>query len=107
MKCACERSCRSVGRGKGLASDRQAPTWPEVLAKERELKVYWSQVNSLVTRDRLVYQRWRAPDQYSNLLWLLVPQQLCEQVLGLVHGSVGVDRFGISKTLQHLRRRFY
>ncbi|KAJ8360470.1 hypothetical protein SKAU_G00169950 [Synaphobranchus kaupii] len=61
----------------------------------------------LVQRDGLLYRRWQAPGQGSDILQLLVPRALCPDVLRLVHGSVGAGHFGNSKTLHRLRGKFH
>lgn len=41
-------------------------------------------------------------------MWqLLVPKDLRQCVLQAVHGSVGAGLFGVAKTLNRLRQRFY
>lgn len=89
-----------------LATGRR-PEWTEVSAHGPEVKAYQSQWGNLELHDGLVHRRWKAPGRGSDLLQLLVPRELRQQVLQTVHGSVGAGHYGIAKTLRRLRGRFY
>ncbi|KAJ8353335.1 hypothetical protein SKAU_G00209020 [Synaphobranchus kaupii] len=79
----------------------------DIVAESPELKSYHSLYSSLVQRNGLLYRRWQAPGQGSDILQLLVPRALHPDVLRLVHGSVGAGHFGNNKTLHRLRGKFH
>jgi len=83
------------------------PAWARVSAAGPEVKAYHAQGGNLELHDGVAHRRWQAPGRGTDLLQLLVPRLLRPQVLHLVHGAAGAGHFGNSKTLHHLRGRFY
>ncbi|CAL8387754.1 unnamed protein product [Boreogadus saida] len=67
----------------------------------RRLRLYMSSNKWVVLR------RWYDPRGKGDLLQLLVPLVLPQQVIKIVHGFLGVGHYGNAKTLHCLRRRFY
>ncbi|KAI3363836.1 hypothetical protein L3Q82_001438 [Scortum barcoo] len=90
----------------------QRPKWLAVSALDTEVNAFYSQWSSLVSCGGLLHRAGRPlADPWGvskrDVLQLLVPRRLRPRVLQLVHGSVGAGHFGITKTLQRLRSRFY
>ena len=83
------------------------PGWPAVSALSLKTKAYYSQWAAMARWDGLLYRVWQAPGRGGAVWQLLVPKDRRQQVLQAVHGSVGAGHFGVSKTLNRLRQRFY
>ena len=70
------------------------------------MKVYLSQYDSLVVLNDILYR-----DIFSNfktnVLHLVVPRNYVNTVLEEAHDSAPGGHFGINKTLQKIRKRFY
>ena len=78
-----------------------------VSALSVETKTYYSEWATLARRDGLLYRVWRAPGWRRDVWQLLVPKDWHQRVLHAVHGSVGAGHYGVAKTLNKLRQRFY
>ena len=88
--------------------DNQArPPQQAVSALSVETKTYYSEWATLARRDGLLYRVWRAPGWGRDVWQLLVPKDWHQRVLHAVHGSVGAGHYGVAKTLNKLRQRFY
>lgn len=85
----------------------QRPEWAVVSPLDPETKALYSQWASIVVQKDLLYSCWSAPAGQRQIFQLLGPGHLRGQVLKLVHGSVGAGHFGVTKTLNRLRGRFY
>lgn len=83
------------------------PPWQDVSALAVEAKAYFSQWASLARHDGLLYRVWQTPNGKRKVWQLLVPKDWRQRVLKAVHGAVGAGHFGITKTLNRLRQRFY
>ncbi|XP_018378045.1 PREDICTED: uncharacterized protein LOC108770817 [Trachymyrmex cornetzi] len=73
-----------------------------LLSKETGERPAWREIAS-----RDVLQRWEAPSLKKSILQLVVPRGRISQILEEVHDSASGGHFGINKTLEKARKRFY
>ena len=71
------------------------------------MKVYLSQYDSLVVPDDSLYREWISSNFKTKVLQLVVPRNDVNTVLEEAHDSPSGGHFGINKTLQKIRKRFY
>ena len=71
------------------------------------MKIYLSQYNSLVVFDDILYREWISSNFKTKVLQLVVPRNYVNIDLEEAHDSSSGGHFGITKTLQKIRRRFY
>ncbi|XP_058810502.1 uncharacterized protein LOC131675510 [Phymastichus coffea] len=71
------------------------------------MKVYTSQWDSLVILDDILYREWISSNLKSKVLQLIVPRNYINTVLEEAHDSPSSGYFGVNKTLQKVRKRFY
>jgi len=90
----------------GLESDVR-PELYDLLAASENAKRLYNEWERLQVRDGLVY-RWRngKPGE-QPLLQLLVPRSYVQEFLCSCHGGHTGGNFGIKRTLDQVRRRFY
>ena len=67
----------------------------------------WMNWENLCMLNGVMYQRWLASSGHPERLQLLVPYILREEVLTECHSSVFSAHFGIEKSTQNVKRRFY
>ena len=78
-------------------------------AKDVFTKVYWSYRDSLEVKNDVLYKRWEVLNLKKKILQLIVklkPRKLVVHILRDLHNSP-TGHFGINKTLDKVRRRFY
>jgi len=85
----------------------ERPAWQEITAKGTTAKVYWSYWNSLEIQNGVLYKRWETPNLKNIVLQLIVPKNRIKQILEEAHDSPSGGHFGINKTLEKIRKRFY
>ena len=85
---------------------RARPPWDEVKHLGREAKNYWTQWESLILKDGIVYRQFVRPDGVVQYLQLLVPQSLRKELLQMVHVDAA-GHLGVRKTQDQVRRRAY
>jgi len=90
-----------LGKKKNQRLDRQ-----EIVSGDDSAKIYWSQWESLVIENGILYKRWETPNFKSHVLQILVPRERVEQILEETYSSSG-GHFGVNKTLDRIRKRFY
>ena len=71
------------------------------------MKVYLSQYHSLVVLDDILYREWISSNFKTKVLQLVVPRNDVNTVLEEAHDSPSGGYFGVNKTLQKIRKRFY
>ena len=71
------------------------------------MKVYLSQYDSLVVLDDIFYREWISSNFKTKVLQLFIPRNYVNTVLEEVHDSPSGGHFGVNKTLQKIRKRFY
>ena len=82
---------------------------PELKEINRDVsaRIYWSYWDALVVKDKILYKRWESPNLKSEIFQIIVPRNLINQVLEEAHDSVACGHFGVNKTLERIRKRFY
>jgi hypothetical protein len=63
--------------------------------------------NSIKLVDDILFREWVAPDDSHRVLQILVPSKLIPEILSQNHDSPSGGHFGINKTLQKIRKKFY
>ena len=67
----------------------------------------WLNWDNLCLENEVMYQRWLSSEGFPEKLQLLVPYILREEVLAECHSSILAAHFGIEKSTQTIKRRFY
>jgi len=83
------------------------PTWQEIASKETAAKVYWSYWDSLEIQSGVLYKKWETPNLKNTVIQLIIPKTRIKQILEKAHDSPSGGHFGINKTLEKIRKRFY
>ena len=65
---------------------------------------YWDVIN---LKNGVLYKSWYAPNLKSSFLQLLVPRKRVKEILEKAHDSLSGGHFGVNKTLEKIRKRFY
>ena len=89
---------------KGLKDD-----WDTASSFSPATRKLWLNWDNLILQDGVMYQRWLSIDK-KNLpeqRQLLVPMILREEVIKQCHGTLLAGHFGVEKTTQAVKRRFY
>jgi len=87
--------------------ERHRPDWQEIISGDDTAKIYWSQWESLVIENGILCRKWEAPNLKSHVFQILVPRERVKQVLEEAHDSFSAGHFGVNKTLDRIRKRFY
>ena len=90
-----------------LESSSQCPSWPVVAPYSKTTKILWAQWDSLRVCDNKLYWLWEGTVDSQARLQLIVPKKQQSEVLQQLHGSVTSEHFGVNKTLQRLKQKFY
>jgi len=85
----------------------ERPAWQEIASKGTAAKVYWSYWDSLEVQSGVLYKRWESPNLKNIVVQLIVPKTRIKQILEEAHDSPSGGHFGINKTLEKIRKRFY
>lgn len=83
------------------------PSWQSISSSGHVTKAYWSQWDSLVLTEGILYRKWINPRTDSVLLQLVVPKNRIPEVLKEAHDSPSGGHFGVNRTLDRVRRRFF
>jgi len=83
------------------------PDWQEVISEGDSAKIYWSQWESLVIKNGILYRKWETPNFKNYVLQILVPKEKVKLILEEAHDSFSGEHFGVNKTLDRIRKRFY
>lgn len=67
-------------------------------------RIYWSYWNTIKLRNRVLYREWEAP---INVLQIIVSRCRIKKILEEAHDSFSGGHFGVNKTLEKIRKRFY
>jgi len=85
----------------------ERPVWQEIASKGIAAKVYWTYWDSLEVQNGVLYKRWETPNLKNTVVQLIVPKIRRKQILEEAHDSPSGGHFGINKTLEKIRKRFY
>ena len=84
----------------------ERPPWTAVSGMSNRIKSYWSQFVRLCIHNdylcRIWYKR-KKPERYQ----IIIPKSLRETVLEQCHDSIIGGHFGIRKTLEKVRQKYY
>lgn len=83
------------------------PSFSEIAARDVSSRTYWSYWDALLIKDDVLYKRWEAPNLKSSFLQLIVPRKRIKDILKEAHDSPSGGHFGVNKTLEKIRKRFY
>jgi len=83
------------------------PSSSEVAAWDASAQIYWTYWDALIFKDGVLYKKWTAPNLETSILQLLVPHHRVKEILEEAHNSSIGGHFGINKTLEKVRKRFY
>ncbi|KMQ86232.1 integrase core domain protein [Lasius niger] len=70
-------------------------------------KIYWSYWDALILKDGVLYKKWESPNLKSEIFQIIVPKDFISQVMEEAHDSASGGHFGVNKTLEKIRKRFY
>jgi len=83
------------------------PNLQEVVSEDSSARIYWTLWDSLLIKEGVLYKNWEATNFKKSVLQIIVPKQRIKQILEIAHDSSSGGHFGINKTLDKIRRRFY
>ncbi|CAL1687616.1 unnamed protein product [Lasius platythorax] len=83
------------------------PCWQEVVKQDVAAKIYWSYWDALVLKDGVLFKKWESPNLKSKIFQIIVPRNFINQILEVAHDSASGGHFGVNKTLEKIRKRFY
>jgi len=83
------------------------PSHSEIAALDISAQVYWSYWDALIIKNGVLYKKWVAPNLETNILQLVVPRHRVKEILEEAHDSSIGGHFGVNKTLEKIRKRFY
>ena len=90
-----------------MESNDGRPDWSVVVPCNRTIKILWAQWDSLRVHESCLYRLWEENTATESRYQLIVPKKLRDEVLTQIHGTETSGHFGVSKTLQRLKQRFY
>ncbi|GBM42499.1 hypothetical protein AVEN_80017-1 [Araneus ventricosus] len=83
------------------------PSWQQIAPESPATKRYWALWDSLHLKDGVLYRRWEIDDGSAYRWQLILPKSRIPEVLRETHDSASGGHFGIMKTLNKTRERFY
>ena len=83
------------------------PTWQVIAPHSEATKSYWSQWESLLLEEGVLYRLWETPAGERSVKQLVVPKEMRPQLLQQLHSSPTAGHLGVNKTLGRVRERFY
>ncbi|GFW97289.1 retrovirus-related Pol polyprotein from transposon 412 [Trichonephila clavipes] len=88
------------------SSDKK-PSWQNIAPLHPTTKRYWALWDSLHLRNGVLYRKWESDDGKTFRWQLILPKTRVSTVLKELHGSPTGGHFGVMRTLQKVRERFY
>ncbi|GFU52772.1 retrovirus-related Pol polyprotein from transposon 412 [Trichonephila clavipes] len=85
----------------------EKPSWQDIASFHPTTKHYWALWDSLHLRNGVLYRKWESDDGKTFRWQLILPKTRISTVLKELHGSPTGGHFGVMKTLQKVRERFY
>ena len=83
------------------------PPWQTAAPHSETTKSYWSQWESLLLQEGVLYRLWETPAGDRSIRQLVLPKDLRAEVLQQLHSSPTAGHLGVNKTLGRVRERFY
>ncbi|GFS71286.1 retrovirus-related Pol polyprotein from transposon 412 [Trichonephila clavipes] len=81
--------------------------WQDIAPFHPTTKCYWALWDYLHLRNGVLYRKWESDDGKTFRWQLILPKTRVSTVLKELHGSPTGGHFGVMKTLQKVRERFY
>jgi len=91
---------------KGKELNRK-PLFQDLASLDSSAKIYLSYWDALFLKNGVLYKKWESPNSKSEILQVVVPYNRINQILITAHDSPSGGHFGINKTLDKIRKRFY
>ncbi|GFX58440.1 uncharacterized protein TNCV_320221 [Trichonephila clavipes] len=88
-------------------SSNEKPSWQDIELFHPTTKRYWALWDSLHLSNGVLYRKWESDDGKTFRWQLILPKTRISTVLKELHGSPTGGHFGVMKTLQKVRERFY
>ncbi|GFT96446.1 retrovirus-related Pol polyprotein from transposon 412 [Trichonephila clavipes] len=88
-------------------SSDEKPSWQDIAPFHPTTKRYWALWDFLHLRNGVLYRKWESKDGKTFRWQLILPKTRVSTVLKELHGSPTGGHFGVMKTLQKVRERFY
>ncbi|GFU82851.1 retrovirus-related Pol polyprotein from transposon 17.6 [Trichonephila clavipes] len=88
-------------------SSDEKPSWQDIAPFHPTTKLYWALWDSLHLRNGVLYRKWESDDGKTFRWQLMLPKTRVSTVLKALHDSPTGGHFGVMKTLQKVRERFY
>ncbi|GFX51119.1 retrovirus-related Pol polyprotein from transposon 297 [Trichonephila clavipes] len=88
-------------------SSDEKPSWQDIAPFHPTTKRYWALWDSLHLRNGVLYRKWESDDGKTFRWQLILPKTRVSTALKELHGSPTGGHFGVMKTLQKVRERFY
>ncbi|GFV45329.1 retrovirus-related Pol polyprotein from transposon 412 [Trichonephila clavipes] len=88
-------------------SSDEKPSWQDIAPFHRTTKRYWALWDSLHVKNGVLYRTCESDDGKTFRWQLILPKTRVSTVLKELHGSSTGGHFGVMKTLQKVRERFY
>ncbi|GFU28985.1 retrovirus-related Pol polyprotein from transposon 412 [Trichonephila clavipes] len=88
-------------------SSDEKPIWQDITSFHPITKRYWALWDSLHLRNGVLYRKWESNDGKTFRWQLILPKSRVSTVLKELNGSPTGGHFGVMKTLQKVRERFY
>ncbi|GFV68415.1 retrovirus-related Pol polyprotein from transposon 412 [Trichonephila clavipes] len=88
-------------------SSDEKPSWQDIAPFHPTTKRSWALWDSLHLRNGVLYRKWESDDGKTFRWQLILPKTRVSTVLKELHGSPTGGHFGVMKTLQKIRERFY
>lgn len=88
-------------------SEGRRPEWGELCQMNSTVKAYWAQWDSLLIEDGLLKRILENEEGTGSRNQLVIPRSRVPEVLQKLHDGISGGHFGIKKTLEKVRERFY
>lgn len=98
---------KEIGRILRYKEENSRPQWKDISMLSPAFKSYWAQWNSLVVLDGVLRRQWESTDGKEIKYQTVLPSNRRKEVLKEIHDGMSGCHFGIRKTLEKLRERFY
>ncbi|KAJ8910252.1 hypothetical protein NQ315_007474, partial [Exocentrus adspersus] len=86
---------------------KERPAWQEISNRSPTFKGYWALWDSLAIDNNLLKRVWENPDGIEWNYQTVPSRKRVPEVLQAVHSGVDGGHFGINKTLDYVKERFY
>lgn len=90
----------------GWLTAGEKPSWQSIAMHNTIIKGYWMQWNSLLIENSILYRCYERPDD-SSFKQIVVPRSKGTEIIRELHDNKTGGHFGISRTYEKLRQRFY